>query len=202
MAVDWTPHRFSGGVLALDTTNTVVLRNDPARSFDRFDDHSEIARFAEVASVQRAGELGGRRLAVDDAKAISGTVIRLRESTDRLFRKATLAGALDTAELSRFLSACASALDGRGEAVGEVGRPFGDPSTPMAFEAALAVSALSLLSAGVTSRIRICANCCWLFLDASRNGSRIWCDMAVCGNRQKARRHYRRHTNREVREDA
>ena len=34
MAVEWTQHRFTGGVLALDTTNTVVLRNDPARRFD------------------------------------------------------------------------------------------------------------------------------------------------------------------------
>jgi predicted RNA-binding Zn ribbon-like protein len=27
----------------------------------------------------------------------------------------------------------------------------------------------------------------------SRNHSRRWCDMGDCGNRAKARRHYRRH---------
>jgi predicted RNA-binding Zn ribbon-like protein len=37
-------------------------------------------------------------------------------------------------------------------------------------------------------------DCGWLFLDTSRNHSRRWCDMRECGNRAKARRHYRRIT--------
>ena len=37
MTVSWTPHRFTGGILALDTANTVVLRDDPEKTFDRFD---------------------------------------------------------------------------------------------------------------------------------------------------------------------
>ena len=42
--------------------------------------------------------------------------------------------------------------------------------------------------------VRLCKapDCAWLFLDKSRNRSRRWCDMKVCGNRQKARRHYQR----------
>lgn len=42
--------------------------------------------------------------------------------------------------------------------------------------------------------MRRCAarDCDWLFLDQSRNGSRRWCDMTVCGNREKARRFQRR----------
>ena len=41
-------------------------------------------------------------------------------------------------------------------------------------------------------RIRQCANekCLWLFVDESKSGTRRWCDMASCGNRAKARRHY------------
>ena len=44
-------------------------------------------------------------------------------------------------------------------------------------------------------RIRQCANekCLWLFADESKSGTRRWCDMASCGNRAKASRHYRRH---------
>jgi predicted RNA-binding Zn ribbon-like protein len=40
-------------------------------------------------------------------------------------------------------------------------------------------------------RIRTCGNplCRWLFVDRSRNGSRVWCEMAVCGNRVKVGRH-------------
>jgi predicted RNA-binding Zn ribbon-like protein len=51
MTVSWIPHRFVGGVLALDTANTVVLRIDPQRTFDRFEDTAEIGRFAEAAAL-------------------------------------------------------------------------------------------------------------------------------------------------------
>lgn len=34
--------------------------------------------------------------------------------------------------------------------------------------------------------------CGWLFLDESRGGTRRWCSMQSCGNRAKARAHYRR----------
>lgn len=34
------------------------------------------------------------------------------------------------------------------------------------------------------------AGCNWLFIDTSRKKNRRWCDMKVCGNRAKARRHY------------
>jgi predicted RNA-binding Zn ribbon-like protein len=44
------------------------------------------------------------------------------------------------------------------------------------------------------SKLRCCASetCRWLFLDTSKNRTRRWCDMKVCGNRMKARRFYAR----------
>ena len=68
----------------------------------------------------------------------------------------------------------------------------GRSDEPLSFEAALAVSALSLLSSGSLAKLKICRHCEWLFLDKSRNSSRLWCDMSVCGNRVKAKQHYRR----------
>jgi predicted RNA-binding Zn ribbon-like protein len=56
-------------------------------------------------------------------------------------------------------------------------------------------SAVTLLTAQDLTRLRRCASaagCGWLFLDATRNRSRRWCDAAVCGNRERARRHYAR----------
>jgi predicted RNA-binding Zn ribbon-like protein len=43
-------------------------------------------------------------------------------------------------------------------------------------------------------RIRACAghDCVLHFYDTSRAGKRMWCSMAGCGNRAKARRHYQR----------
>ncbi len=186
MAVAWTRHRFSGGTLALDTANTVVLRGDPLRSFDRFADPAEIARFAEAASRYRDEELAGSRLAVADPAAARAPVLAIRETTDRLFRAAAGTGRLDAALMPPFLRACADGFEGS---------PAAEPDSaaaPVRFEAALARSALALLERTVQPRIRICPNCRWLFLDRSRNGSRLWCDMAVCGNRAKAQRHYRR----------
>jgi predicted RNA-binding Zn ribbon-like protein len=47
-----------------------------------------------------------------------------------------------------------------------------------------------LLSDG-PSQLRCCASdtCRWLFIDTSKNHTRRWCDMKVCGNRMKARRY-------------
>ena len=196
MVVSWTQHRFSGGVLALDTANTVVLRGDAERGFDRFEDPTEIARFAAAASVFRVDELKGRTLFAPDPQAIAGKVISIREATDRLMRRSVVDGALATADMPALLNACASGLHGAREWLSGAA-PFGAAPEPLAFEAALAVSALSLLSDATMSRLRICPNCSWLFVDRSRNGSRLWCDMAVCGNRQKAKRHYSRRKQEE-----
>lgn len=55
-------------------------------------------------------------------------------------------------------------------------------------------SAVELLVSPDLERVKACAEqgCTYLFLDRTRNRSRRWCDMAVCGNRAKARRFYRR----------
>jgi predicted RNA-binding Zn ribbon-like protein len=192
MTVSWTKHRFSGGLLVLDATNTVVLRGNSARSFDRFEDASEIARFAVAAEGFRSGELAGRGLSFETGDVSARQVIVLREAADRLFRSAVAGGQIVTGLLPEFLLACAACLDGSAERIGSDETPFGDPSTPIRFEAALAVSALSLLAGDAWKRVRICPNCNWLFVDRSRNSSRLWCDMSVCGNRQKARLHYER----------
>jgi predicted RNA-binding Zn ribbon-like protein len=58
----------------------------------------------------------------------------------------------------------------------------------------IARAAAGLLTSEDTGRIHECksATCRWLFLDMSRNHSRRWCDMQLCGNRMKARRFQRR----------
>lgn len=55
-------------------------------------------------------------------------------------------------------------------------------------------SAADALILGELPRVRRCADprCARVFHDATKNGRRRWCDMAVCGNRAKAARHRRR----------
>lgn len=52
-----------------------------------------------------------------------------------------------------------------------------------------------LLSENV-QQVRACANpeCRWLFMDTSKNHTRRWCDMKLCGNRMKARRYKATHS--------
>jgi predicted RNA-binding Zn ribbon-like protein len=60
--------------------------------------------------------------------------------------------------------------------------------TDDALGAALA-AATRLAVLGEWDRVKICPadRCRWAFYDRSRNRSRTWCSMRVCGNREKAR---------------
>jgi predicted RNA-binding Zn ribbon-like protein len=51
---------------------------------------------------------------------------------------------------------------------------------------------------GSWERMKTCANgrCRWLYYDHSRNGSRAWCSMDVCGSRAKMRTYRSRRTAR------
>jgi predicted RNA-binding Zn ribbon-like protein len=48
---------------------------------------------------------------------------------------------------------------------------------------------------GSWPRMKACLadDCQWAFYDRSRNRSAVWCDMRICGNRQKVRSYRERH---------
>ena len=62
-----------------------------------------------------------------------------------------------------------------------------DPNLPLWI---LSQSVSDLLLSEDMTRVRTCDvdTCRWLFLDTSKNHTRRWCNMKVCGNRMKARR--------------
>ena len=51
------------------------------------------------------------------------------------------------------------------------------------------------MEAGTWPRLKACLadTCQWAYYDTSRNRSSVWCDMRVCGNRQKVRSFRERH---------
>lgn len=59
------------------------------------------------------------------------------------------------------------------------------------FEARLLLAVERLQSHGAWPRLKACTDeeCQWAFYDTTRNHSRTWCSMDVCGNRQKTRRY-------------
>ncbi|MEL4068692.1 CGNR zinc finger domain-containing protein [Ochrobactrum sp. GPK 3] len=184
MSFSWTPHRFSGGALALDIANSIILRGDAARSVDRFAEPANLKSFAHAAATFCAEKDLPLPLVPVGPENLR-RFLSLREAIDSYFRAFVRAQA-DDRLLADLLECIADVLR--------------QTTSPMALEQAAAHSALRLMakcqSGADADRLKICANCGWLFLDQSRNRSRVWCDMTVCGNRAKASRHYYR--NREV----
>lgn len=77
---------------------------------------------------------------------------------------------------------------------GRVGlAPGGDGVDAATAEIAGAV--IEVAMGGAWPRVKICPadDCAWGFVDRSKNRSRRWCAMGVCGNRQKTRAYRERH---------
>ena len=180
MSFQWTPHRFSGGALALDVANSVILRFDETRRVDRFAEAGHLAAFPAAASVLAQDRAAFGTLAPLLPEA-GERLVALREAVDAHFRHRTLHGADDGLLLADLLAKLSQTF---------AAHPA--PDGPCPVDLATARSALGLIASDDTERLKICPNCEWLFIDRSRNRSRTWCDMAVCGNRAKARLHYRR----------
>lgn len=100
----------------------------------------------------------------------------------------------DPGEAKRVRDALRSIVDGEGGTLPSVQlvTACGDRTVGLtastAAEAAVAASVILSIQ-GKFERVKLCGadDCRWAFYDQSRNGSRTWCSMGVCGNRQKAR---------------
>jgi predicted RNA-binding Zn ribbon-like protein len=55
--------------------------------------------------------------------------------------------------------------------------------------ARVAAAVMTSAADGTWPRLKVCrvANCRWAFVDTSKNRSRTWCSMRMCGNRTKTR---------------
>jgi len=171
-----------GGHPALDLVNTVSWRLDPSRTVDRLPDGSALARWADFVG------LAGDGVASDEVVA---RVRRLREQIYRVVQPMAIGAdpaAKDVETLRRSL-------------LGALGRADVSSVMPLELTTAdlpdeLGLAAWRLLEREDARRIRQCqaSECGWLFLDRTKNGSRVWCSSADCGNRSRARRHYARRT--------
>ncbi len=178
MTFEWTAHRFSSGALAFDLVNTVVCRNQPAKRIDRLADMKQVSAFAQAAARFRADEIGVAGLSWPETLPANQNLLRLREAIDGYFRSVIINGKPEKGSLSALFAAAASAS--------------GDDKKSGNLGTLASLSAMRLLSGLFIGRVKICPNCDWIFLDRSKNQSRLWCDMAVCGNRHKAKLHYTR----------
>jgi predicted RNA-binding Zn ribbon-like protein len=173
----WTAHRFSGGALALDLANTVVWSDIREKRTDRFADRAQIARFATAASTFRHDEIRGRTLFAPKTEQDIKSLLQLRSVIDTWLRPQG-----PGLQLQAVFAACARAS-----------RAEVRQAAKLSLGEACACSAMRFLNPQTHSRLKSCPSCHWLYLDNSKNQSRQWCDMKVCGNRAKARVFYSRH---------
>ena len=189
--------KLLGGALCLDFVNTVEWRGAPEPS-ERLTDYGELLIWAEAAeTIDRKARLRLETAAKRDLDAATGALaeaIALRETLANLFK----ADAPRPALVERLNAWLARAPERRrlaasGEILAWAARRDGDEFLAPLWPAVW--SAADLLVSGQAARVRSCGDrrCAWLFLDTSRSRHRRWCSMEGCGNRAKARRHYRRH---------
>lgn len=193
MRYAWTDRQFVGGTVALDLVNTVCYRDDPARRFDKITDAETLTAFARASLA--LSDAGGWQVAVPgpgtDAIGLAFH-LGLREAVDRLFRPVIDTGAPESEAFASLLRTHADLLGGESLGVGPAGIEL-DPESRPRFALVVTFSAIRLAGSPELKRLKRCPSCHWLFVDRSRNASRVWCDMLTCGNRAKAARHQGRH---------
>ncbi len=191
--------QFVGGNLCLDYCNTVggkrgLIAREHLNSYGDF-----VAWSRQAGLVDRVGAATLAAKADQQPSAAAEVLeraVELREAIYRIFaavaeRKAPAPVdiALLNSELARGLGRLQVARTGR-----HCDFDWRWAAEPEALEYPLgpvAHSAADLLTSEESrSHVRHCEGdtCGWLFIDASKNHSRRWCDMRDCGNRAKVRR--------------
>jgi predicted RNA-binding Zn ribbon-like protein len=190
-----------GGALCLDFVNTV----DPRHARDRreyLDSYRALTAWGDQAGAIDAAKRDRLDEAAASHPAEAGRVldraIRLREALYPIFRQAAGGQPPAPGDLGGLQAELTPALSHLRVTWSPAGFAREWERDSAALDQVLwpvSWSAAELLTHGPLDRVRECpgqGNCGWLFLDLSKNASRRWCDMRVCGNRAKARRHHAR----------
>jgi predicted RNA-binding Zn ribbon-like protein len=201
------PVKFIGGRLCLDFVNTVGARvsahrgkcnRDYADSVVRdkiasYEDLLEWGRLAGIVAERDARALLREAAShPQEAQAVLARAAALREALYRLFKCAVEKWSAGKVDLETVRSEVAIARSHERLIASSSGFSW-TWEREDALDSVLwpiAKSAVELLTSEDLPQLRQCggAECGWMFLDASRNRKRHWCDMKDCGNRAKISR--------------
>ena len=189
-----------GGALALDFANTVSGRDsDSHLEHLRAPEHVVLwAEHAGIVDSPTARLLMDRLAEKDPAFGnLFADALALREAIHRV--TSALANRVKPAQpdLAVIKDACARAIAAAELTPNAEGFRWTWPTDsprPEMLLGPVALSAAGLLRESDLSRIKQCAgeHCGWVFFDLTKNKSRRWCEMSVCGNRAKAKRFARK----------
>lgn len=194
------PHfDLSGGALCLDFANT--LSDRPLCTKDDLGGYGDLLAFGRQAGVlddvtaQGLGRAAEKR--PGGAQAVFRRAVGLRERLYGIFSSLACGRDPKAEDLDVLNKALGRALARLRVARTPDGFDWGWSGEAEALDRVLwpiARSAADLLTSDERGQIRECASeaCSWLFVDRSRTRRRRWCDMKTCGNRAKAKRHYRK----------
>lgn len=201
---DRSPFDLSGGRACLDLANTLEDRLKEPR--DRLRSYADLVSWAQAAGVLDSAAANAFRKEARkhpaDAQRALATARALRETFYAVFTSVAGGRSPSPAALDALNEALPGALGTLRLAATRDGFEWRWALGAGGMERVLAPvvrDAAELLTSGEVQRVRVCESetCAWLFLDQSRNRSRRWCDMSVCGNRAKARRYYERSRSEE-----
>lgn len=192
-----TPFSLIAGHPALDLVNTLDNRFREAGPAELLDDYAALLRFTEQSGLLSGTQTRvlARRAGRAEAERVSAAARDLREAAASVLYARLEGGASPPKDVRTLESYFRSARDQQELVETPSPQLAWDWRQSATTEAELPVWILSLqtsalVTSAAMSRLRSCQTetCRWLFLDTSKNHSRRWCDMKVCGNRMKARR--------------
>lgn len=187
-------YQFIAGNLALDFVNTVAFRSDPGKKKDHLQNAEDVHRWASQAQLPDwAAIRSGRPVGTTELRRIRA----VREQLFAVFRAIAAGDPIPADALTQVGDALHDCSARRCLSVEEAKvrwtwRPGARQKDYLLYP--ILTAATDLLTSVSCGMVRQCedAGCGWLFLDRSNARSRRWCSMADCGNRNKARKHYRR----------
>ena len=194
----WQFH-LTAGALCLDFANTMSWRRS-ASPIERLASYSDLASWArQVGLISESEEASLCADATTHPRRSRRIVVRAHSLREAIFDTfaALSEGRSPTEEIASLEPSIQQAVV-HSELVNDVSsyrwEPVAIADRMQGVLYAIACSAGDLLTSADISRIGQCSgpDCRWLWVDRTRNQSRRWCDMKVCGNRVKARRHYQR----------
>jgi predicted RNA-binding Zn ribbon-like protein len=191
-----------GGALCLDFANTLEWRRT-AHPEDALASYADLVRWGVRAGALGSEEVGATlqehaERAPAAARAVLARAIAWREALHRALSAVAADGAASDRLLDDVLRPVIPLLTAtrftvHARTVHRRWRGVPDDLEHVLWPIAWSVH--DLLLGEDLPRVRECGNadCHWLFVDRSRNRSRRWCGMTICGNVEKARRFRRRH---------
>jgi len=195
-----SPFEFTGGNISLDFANTVDNRTSHNPQ-ELLTDYTRLLRWGEESGVitrktaEKLSALADNR--ADQTRTALRDAVQLRDAIYDVFSAVANHRAIPATQLATINRAVQNASD-HAQLV-HASRQFTwhwiSPDQHLdSILWPLARAAADLLTSDDLALVRQCASetCAWLFVDRTKNHRRRWCDMRICGNRDKARRYYQR----------